>query len=49
MASTSQKSTLNAYLRTSAAPDCLEITEGTPVRIASSGEIPNGSETEGIT
>ena len=30
-------------------PDCLEIIVGTPERIASSGEIPKGSDTEGIT
>ncbi len=49
MASTSQKSTLSACFNTSATPDCFEITTGTLARIASSGTMPNGSETEGIT
>ena len=49
IASTSQKSTLSAWFRISATPDCLEMTTGTPDRMASSGEIPKGSETEGIT
>ena len=37
IASTSQKSTLKAYLSTSAAPLWCEMIEGTPVLIASSG------------
>ena len=37
-----------AWFRISAHPDCFEIMEGVPTCMASSGEIPNGSDTDGI-
>ena len=49
VASMSQKSTLMAYCSTSETPDCLDITTGTPDCMASNGEMPKGSEIEGMT
>ena len=49
MASISQKSTLMECLSTSATPDCFEMMVGTPVLMASRGDMPNGSDTDGIT
>jgi hypothetical protein len=46
---TSQKSTFNAWLRTSETPDCLEMMTGTSWLMASRGAMPKGSETEGMT
>ena len=46
---TSQKSTLMAFFNTSATPDCRDIMMGTSYKSASNGEMPNGSDTEGIT
>ena len=40
--SVSQKSAVNALGNTSATPDCLEITQGTPNCAASNAERPNG-------
>src|SRR4051812_28689807 len=45
----SQKSTFSACCRTSLTPDCLEMMTGTSWLIASSGAMPNGSLTLGIT
>lgn len=36
-------------VRISAQPLCFEMIEGTPICIASRGEMPKGSDTEGIT
>ena len=47
--STSQKSTLTASSSTSATPDCLETMHGTSKTMASSGVMPNGSDTLGMT
>ena len=49
ISSTSQKSTFRAFLSFSAIPLCLLISTGTLFRNASSGVMPKGSETEGIT
>jgi hypothetical protein len=46
---TSQKSTFSAFLSTSDTPDWRDSTTGTSCAIASSGEMPNGSDTEGMT
>jgi len=48
MASVSQKSSFMAWFITSETPDCFEIITGILHCIASRGEIPNGSDTEGI-
>jgi hypothetical protein len=45
----SQKSTFSAWVSTSETPDCLEMMTGTSWDIASSGAMPNGSLTLGMT
>ena len=47
--STFQKSTLSACRSTSDTPDCLEMMTGTSYSMASSGEMPKGSDTLGMT
>ena len=49
MASTSQKSIFMAWFNISDTPDCFEMITGTSDCMASSGAIPNGSDTDGIT
>ena len=45
----SQKSTFSACWTTSDTPDCLEMITGTSWLMASSGAMPKGSETDGMT
>ena len=49
MSSISQKSTFRACMRTSLTPEDFDIRTGTLWLIASSGAMPNGSLTLGIT